>query len=152
VLLAPASCGGDDEPERAESAPRAIPPDRTETVERSEPITERTEPSVETPTVTATSPEEQPGGVGDEEPARTPALFTGRDGRIRPRVVRVPPFIAIHVELHSGDGAAYELRFGKRVLGDGRSADFVGLRPGRSLVGEASSGSVRIVADAEPGP
>ncbi len=51
------------------------------------------------------SPEDEPGGAGDEEPARTLALFTGEGGRITPRTVRVPAFISIRVELRSEDGA-----------------------------------------------
>jgi hypothetical protein len=148
AFLVLGGCGGDGEgAERAQTPPRATQPDRTETGEalpRTEPMQDRT--------LTSTSPEEQPGGAGDERAARTPALFTGRGGRIRPRVVRVPPFIAIHVELRSADGGAYQLRFGDRVVRDGQRADFAGLHAGRSLVGEGSSGSVRIVADAEPGP
>ena len=58
------------------------------------------------------SPEDQPGGAGDEEPARSLALLTGEGGRITPPTVRVPAFISIRVELRSGDGREYGLRFG----------------------------------------
>lgn len=111
-----------------------------------------TEPEATTPA----SPEDRPGGAGDEVPARSQALFTGRGGSLRPRVVRVPPFIAIRGVLVSADGRAYGLRFGSRSLavGPGRrsaSATFDGLRPGRRLVGKGS-GRVVIEASAEPGP
>ena len=56
------------------------------------------------------------GRAGDEEAAQTLALFTGRDGAITPRKVRVPAFISIRVELRSGDGADYALTFGDKTI------------------------------------
>jgi len=104
------------------------------------------------------SPEDEEGGAGDEIPASAQALFTGRGGRIEPRLVRVPPFIAIRVVLRSADGASYALSGagGRVVAARARSprgtAVFDGLRPGRRLVLRGSSGSVTIEASAEPGP
>ncbi len=102
------------------------------------------------------SPEDRQGGAGDEIPASTQALFTGRAGGISPRTVRVPPFIAIRVELRSGDGASYELSGGgQTVRAAGGSAEpvvFDGLRPGRRLSLTGTGGSVVIEASAEPGP
>jgi hypothetical protein len=113
----------------------------------------------ETAPRTETSPEGMPGGAGDEEPARTLALFTGRGGRISPRVVRVPAFISVQVELRSGDGATYALRFGDTTITAGGQLNSVsttidGLRPGESVAGRATGGGtdVRISATAEPGP
>ena len=88
------------------------------------------------------------------------AAFTAAGGRIRPRVVRVPPFLAIRVELRSRDGRDYALRFGSRTIAVGparRVVDgrFPGLRPGRALVGEPVTGTrenVRVEAGGEPGP
>ena len=103
-----------------------------------------------------TSPEDGPGGAGDEQAARAQAMLTGRGGRIGPGLVQVPPFIAIRVELRSRDGRAYRLRFGRRqvAVGARRRSDshtFDGLRPGRRLVG-TGTGRVVIEAAAEPGP
>jgi hypothetical protein len=102
------------------------------------------------------APEERPGGAGDEIPASTQALFTGRAGRITPRIVRVPPFIAVRVQLRSADGAAYELSGGGETLrAAGRPARpvvFDGLRPGRRLSLKGTGGRVIIEASAEPGP
>lgn len=102
------------------------------------------------------APEDRPGGAGDEIPASTQALFTGRAGRISPRIVRVPPFIAVRVELRSGDGATYELSgAGKTLRAAGGPAEpvvFDGLRPGKRLVLTGSGGRVIIEASAEPGP
>ena len=108
---------------------------------------------------TETTPEDQPGGAGDEEPARTLALFTAKDGRITPRVVRVPAFISIQVELRSPDGQKYGLRFGDVTITAGGGLNSVsttidGLRPGKAIVGTpvGQGNRVRIEATAEPGP
>jgi len=85
-------------------------------------------------------------------------MFTGRGGRITPRVVRVPPFLAIAIELRSADGREYALRFdGFTVRADKRGQGMPersGLRPGERLVGKPVGGgsSVVIEASAEPGP
>lgn len=107
----------------------------------------------------AESPEDMPGGAGDEEPARTLALFTGRAGRISPRLVRVPAFISVRIELRSADGAAYALRFGNKTIAAGdklqsASTTIDGLRPGQAITGRptAAGNPVRISATAEPGP
>jgi hypothetical protein len=148
-------CGGDDEP--ADSG--AKPPARSDTTteKRSTPVA----PPPKTDTaVPKTSPEDtQTGGAGDEEPARSQALLTGRGGRIAPRVVRVAPYISIRIELRSADGRSYELRFGRRRIRAGGqvasgSVLFPGLRPGKALVGRpvGPGNGVRIEANAEPGP
>jgi hypothetical protein len=131
LALAVAGCGGDDE----------------------EPVATATAPAPRT------SPEDQPGGAGDEEAARTLALFTGEAGRITPRVVRAPAYISIRVELRSGDGREYGLTFegeGIRVGGGlgSVSTTIDALRPGEAVVGtpEGASNRVRIEATAEPGP
>jgi hypothetical protein len=165
LMLAFSGCGGDDEQERADTAtetqPEEAPP--APTVTESEPQPEETQPELE-PTETVepppeTAPEKAPGGAGDELPARSLALFTGEGGRITPRVVRVPAFISIRVELRSADGRIYGLRFGGesiKVSGGLASVSTTldGLRPGAALVGRptGAEGRVRIEATAEPGP
>ncbi len=90
-------------------------------------------------------------------PASSQALITGRGGRLSPRTVRVPPFIAIRVELRSADGGTYQLSArGKTVRADrdvsSASTTFAGLRTGRRLVLDGPSGKVVVEASAEPGP
>jgi hypothetical protein len=103
------------------------------------------------------SPESQQGGAGDEVPASSQALLTGRNGRITPRLVRVPPYIAIRVELRSADGERYRLAANGRAVEAGgqlssASAVYDGLRPGDRLVLTGPSGRVVVEASAEPGP
>jgi hypothetical protein len=149
-------CGGDKEP----SDTAAKPPPKTDTSTHESSTPTGTAPKTETSAPrTTTSPEQQTGGAGDENPARSQALLTGRGGRISPRVVRVPPFISIRIELHSADGRTYTLRFGRRLIRAGgqissASTTFPGLRPGKVLVGRpvGAGNRVRIEANAEPGP
>jgi hypothetical protein len=158
LLMAISGCGGDDEePSSAPSTGPGTSSPKIGTVES--PTTTAGEPEIETETTPAETPEDQPGGAGDEEPARTLALFTARDGRITPRVVRVPAFISIEVQLRSADGAEYKLRFGDVTITAGGGLSSVsttidGLRPGKAIVGtpEGPGNSVRIEATAEPGP
>jgi hypothetical protein len=176
LVLALAGCGGDDEesaatteappPPTAEPAPTATEETEAATGETEaeqpepEPEPPETEPEPEPPeTEPPVSPEDQPGGAGDEEPARSLALFTGEGGRITPRTVRVPAFISIRVELRSGDGREYGLAFGSdtiRVSGGLSSASTTidGLRPTEAIVGTPTGpgNRVRIEATAEPGP
>lgn len=164
LSVAVSGCGGDDE--EASTTPTTTAPAETATTESTPTETTEQPPETETETETeaereteAESPEDMPGGAGDEEPARTLALFTGRAGRISPRVVRVPAFISVRIELRSADGAAYALRFGNKTIAAGdklqsASTTIDGLRPGQAITGRptAAGNPVRISATAEPGP
>jgi hypothetical protein len=139
LLLALAGCGGEDEEPAA--------------------TTEAPPPPTAEPAPTETGTEDQPGGAGDEEPARTLALFTGEDGRITPRRVRVPAYISIRVELRAEDGREYGLRFqGANLSVSGGlssvSTTIDGLRPAEVAVGTPTGpgNNVTIEATAEPGP
>jgi hypothetical protein len=161
LALAVSGCDGDDEEPASTGSTTAITDTaggETETASRTD--TERESPEAETETAPAqTGPEDQPGGAGDEEPARTLALFSADGGRITPRVVRVPAFISIQVELRSKDGRKYGLRFGDVTITAGGGLSSVstridGLRPGKAITGEptGAGNAVRIEATAEPGP
>jgi hypothetical protein len=149
LVLAAAGCSGDDE----ESAATSTAPKPAPTATAPEQAPAPTEPAPQT------SPEDQPGGAGDEEAARTLALFTGEGGRITPAVVRVPAYISIRVELRSGDGRRYGLTFEGETISVGGALGSVSttidaLRPGKAVVGmpQGASNRVRIEATAEPGP
>jgi hypothetical protein len=156
VALAIGACGGDEETGTDTAARQQTEP-RTEA---EEPRATVTAPGPEPQeTIPRESPEDQPGGAGDEVPARSLAMFTARGGRITPRLVRVPPFIAIRAELRSADGRPYALTFGRRTIRVGpqvSSASTVldGLRPGEAYTGRAEGAENRVLirADAEPGP
>jgi hypothetical protein len=162
LLLLVAGCADDDDDaDTTPSAPVATETAETETTPEVETETEvETEPEVETEIETETSPEDQPGGAGDEEPARSLALFTAQNGRVTPRVVRVPAFISVRVELRARDGGPYTLTIdGRRIEAGGQlssaSLSLDGLRPGAAYVGTLggnASGRVRVEATAEPGP
>jgi hypothetical protein len=162
LALAFAACGGDDEDE-----PSAGATTTEQTVEQTtDSQTTTTEVDPETETLPndgdgngVETGEDQQGGAGDETPAETLALFTGENGKITPRVVRVPAFISVRVELRSGDGASYSLAFGDKKIQvpaelSSASTTIDGLRPGEKLVGTptGASGTVTIEATAEPGP
>ena len=160
LAFAVSGCGGDDED--TASAPSTSAADTSSETATAEAHTETEEQAPledKTESAPAESPEDEPGGAGDEEPARTLALFTAKDGRITPRVVRVPAFISIEVQLRSADGAKYRMRFGDTTIGVGDGLGSVsttidGLRPGKAIVGtpEGTGNRVRIEATAEPGP
>ena len=152
-----AGCGGDDE-EPARGPDTAPPP----TVRA--PVT--TPPPETTLTTDEPDPDAEPRTVpreeqqGDEEPIRSEAVFTGRGGRLTPRVIRVPAFIAVRVILRSSDtGGArpYSLRIGGQRLAIDASrrvaeAELSGLLPNKTYKGKSPQGDVQIVATAEPGP
>jgi hypothetical protein len=163
--IALAGCGDDEEPagststtEQAEDTSTTDFTPTTETTERDE--TEKGDggPSGGMEAPPADGGESGAGGAGDEVPASSQALITGRDGGFHPTVVHVPPFIAIRVELVSEDGVEYELEGpgGKKVEAGGEirsaSTTFPGLRAGERLVLRGDQGRVTIEADAEPGP
>ena len=161
ALLALSGCGGDDDDEPSTTAAdtETTPTATVETPTETEPPEPEPETETSPETEPAESPEDDEGGAGDEEPARTLALLTARGGRITPRVVRVPAFISIQVELRSADGREYELDFGDITLVAGGelmsvSATFDGLRPGEAIVGRprGAGNRVRVEATAEPGP
>ena len=164
LLLLVAGCADDDDDaDTTPTAPVATETTETETAPEAETETEleqETEVETDTEVETETSPEDQPGGAGDEEPARSLALFTAQGGRVTPRVVRVPSFISVRVELRARDDGPYILEIeGQRIevggqLGSG-SVSLDGLRPGGAYVGTLSGsagGRVRVEATAEPGP
>jgi len=106
------------------------------------------------PITTTTSKEQQ---SGDEVPISTQALFTGRGGKITPRKIEVPPFIAVTVVLRSADGKSYGIEVpGHGVITNGRAQlKLAGLRAGDRYVLKttgATPAKLIIEANAEPGP
>jgi hypothetical protein len=160
-----AACGGDDEDDGATTGVGTTTEqtDTATTTETTPTVTETTETGGgeaegggATPPSTVPS-EDQEGGAGDEVPASSQALVTGNGGKLSPGTVRVPPFIAIRVQLRSADGVEYELTGGGKTIkagGEIQSAGttFDGLRTGEKLVLTGPQGKVTVIANAEPGP
>jgi len=150
------ACGGDEDDQAETTA-------TTPTIETRPPVTT---PPPETTVTNEPDPDTEPRTVppeehqGDEEPIRSEAVFTGRGGRLTPREIRVPPFIAIRVILRSPDASAeqdysLEIAGNRLAIGHARSIDEAqldGLLPNESYAGRSPQGNVRIVASAEPGP
>jgi hypothetical protein len=152
LLALAAGCGGDDEEESPEREPAARAPPAPETTsEEPEPTTAPEEEQEET----GPAPEDDPEA---EEPVRSEAVFTARNGRITPRRVEVPAYIAITVELRPKDERDYSIVFeGYRMsVGGNTEAAFLdlgGLQPGDRYTGTASTGQRLVIsATAEPGP
>jgi hypothetical protein len=163
--IALGGCGDDEEPagsaatteQNGTSTSGSTPTTETEQAEATETDDDSPSGGMEAPSKDSGG-EGGEDGAGDEVPASSQALITGRGGKLRPSVVHVPPFIAVRVELVSADGVEYELEGpgGRRVKAGGEirsaSATFTGMRAGDRLVLEGPQGSVTIEADAEPGP
>jgi hypothetical protein len=157
ALLALTGCGGGGGGGTETAAVSTPPPTPSATV--TAPAPAATAPVATATTPTQTSPEDQPGGAGDEDPISTQALFTGKGGDITPPTVRVPPFISVKVVLHSADGAEYEIEVAHHELKvDSGSptarVQLSGLRAGKRYLVNVSGApeTLAIVANAEPGP
>ena len=160
-------CGGDDEPEPvATTEPPAVStlPEMTVPETTEETTTEATTETEEQPRQRERSRERErtrERDEGDEEEARTEVRLTGRGGRVTPRRVSVPPFLAIRVILRARDGDAYFVTLGGSGVGSGGKGstelELEGLRRGRRYDGRyfvngRPTGRILIVADAEGGP
>ena len=107
-LLALAGCGGGGSKTTTAavaSAPPAttVPGFSTGTTTITIPTTTTPAPKPKPKAKKKKSPEQQPGGAGDETPIATQALFTAKGGKVTPSRVRVPPFIAVRVVLQALD-------------------------------------------------
>lgn len=159
------ACGDDDEGRvQQETSPSSTSTSTTgtdtapaKTEAETAPAKTEAEPEGSGGTGGASPGEAQEGGAGDEVAASSQALITGRGGKLSPRLIRVPPFIAIRVELRSADGGSYKLSGGGKTVSVDRdiasaSTTFDGLRTGKRLVLTGPSGRVVVEASAEPGP
>jgi hypothetical protein len=156
AALALAGCGEEDPPRASGPAPTeppssAPPPTRAPAEPPAGMATTPTEPEA------ATSPEEQKGGAGDEEPIRVPATFTFTRKGVTPPVVAVPAFLTIELAGVSKDGKPHTLNFEGTVIevpaGGRGSARIEGRKAGRyPLAVDGRPNAVTIVSGAEPGP
>jgi hypothetical protein len=126
------------------------------------PATATTAPRTATSTATPSTPAPPPastGGGGGSEPIRIPATFTLRSGRLSPRSVMVPPFLAVAISVRNLDSQArtvtiradrtYRLTAGP----GGRAARLIrGQRAGAYPVTVSGGGRATLVVGGEPGP
>jgi hypothetical protein len=146
-------------PASTTAAPKAGAPSATTTA----PTSTAPAPAPTAPTATTGVPpagEAQPGGGGDEQPARTPAAFTVDGATITPATITVAAFLAIdvavtarhtaqRVELQAPGGGVIDVSAGgtaHRLLG--------GLKPGDYALTTAAGGraTLHVVSGGAPGP
>ena len=150
VAGALAGCG-EDEP-AATSSPTPAP--TASATERATPTPEPTE----IPTATEQpGPEEQEGGVGDEEEARVPVRFTVRDDGIEPPEVGVPGFLALELIIRNDTSRPIVARLEATEPltvnpGETTRARIEGRRPGRYPIDFGDAGEAVLVTGVEPGP
>jgi hypothetical protein len=156
VVAALAGCGGDDE--QTSSATPAPPPSASPTETPSATATDTPTPTATTqPSPTATSPEDQPGGAGDEEAIRVPAEFTVRAGGISPQQVSVPAFLTIELTVHNETSKPVVVRLqgaNPMTVGAGETgrAEIEGRKKGQYVVDMGDAGQALLVTGVEPGP
>jgi hypothetical protein len=102
--------------------------------------------------------------AGDEQSARTPVVITVENGAFAnktPKLVHVPPFIAIELDAGVRDPHTYKLEILRegaaktqtKTINPGYTTiQLEGLRPGKTLTVALGARHVVVVADAAPGP
>jgi hypothetical protein len=90
---------------------------------------------------------------------RIPAAFVVRDGALDPRMITVPPFLAVELSVLSADGRSHRLVLrapSARTLavgaGERAAAQVPGLRAGRYVVELDGHAAGALVAGGEVGP
>jgi hypothetical protein len=168
AALAAAGCGGGSTGTGPAGEPTASAPDATAPPpDATQPGTTAVTPPATTQTETQTAPTDtdgtggaQAGGDGGEQQVRVPAAFlAGAGGRLTPRTITVPPFLAVELSLRSGDGRPHRLVLrttpphALRVGAGGRAAvRIAGLRAGRYPVLLDGRRAGALVAGGEVGP
>jgi len=132
------------------STPAATSPPRDATQPGTGPVTP--------PPATAPAPATEPGD-GGEQAIRVPATFVVRDGRLDPRRITVPPFLAVELSVRSDDGRAHRLVVRApgtptlSVPAGGRAAlRIAGLRPGGYPLELDGGGAGTLLVGGEAGP
>jgi hypothetical protein len=103
------------------------------------------------------SPEDEPGGAGDEEAVRVPVEFTLADGGITPNQIAVPAFLAIELIVHNktSQQAVVRLQGAEPITvaaGETARARLEGRKKGSYVVDAGAAGQAVLVTGAKPGP
>jgi hypothetical protein len=156
VALAVSGCGGDDE--QSSSAPATTAPADTTTTETEATPTEMEQEPPSTESVpTGSTPEDQPGGAGDEQETRVPIELTLDNGGITPPQVAVPGFLALELIVHNKLPVEVVVRLeGAKPIavgpGDTGRARLAGRRPGRYVIDAGVAGKAVLITGVDPGP
>lgn len=151
-MLAIGGCGDDEESgDSSVATAPVVTTDRVQTAQIPDPDTDTDE---------AGSPEDQPGGAGDEEAARSEVIIEFSKDGLSPTEVRVPPFIQVVLVIRSTDGTEYDLSYVAPSSGGGANGtteadfDIDGLRPGQEIEIEERNTNSRskVVASDDVGP
>jgi len=153
VIVAVAGCGGhgDDRPARTERTESpSLAPTATPTADRGPPTA--TAPSAPSPPLDATGPEDEPGGPGEDEVARTRVrVVIDAEGVTPPRTV-VAPFLPLRITVRNDlpRRISVTLRPARRAVAvrprSTRSFDAGGLVRGEHRLDAGSAGRALIVA------
>jgi hypothetical protein len=146
----------------ARAAPTTASPAPTETPTPTPPVARAKDapsPPPDAPTATPTSPEDAPGGAGDEEAAHVPVELTVHpDGQVTPKTVSVPAFLALELEVTNRTAAPISVSM-EDVTGEfevepgARATRRVEGKPrGRYEVRVTGGGSAVVVSGVEPEP
>jgi len=105
-----------------------------------------------TPTVAA-SPEEQPGGAGDEEAARTALLVAVGPGGVTPAALTAPAFLGLELQVRNALAGPVTVTLPGRppltvAAGGSARAALDGLRPGRYRLDAGTSGAAVLTVTA----
>jgi hypothetical protein len=159
VAAALAGCGGDDAAQTAApSTPQPAPSAATETPAATATPTESATPEATTQPLPSVSPEDQPGGAGDEAAIRVPAEFTiSEGGAMTPQQVAIPAFFTIELIVHNKTSKRVTVRWvGEKVMsvepGGKGDVEVKGRKKGSWLVDASPAGQAVVITGAKPGP
>jgi hypothetical protein len=152
-----AGCGGGDEPDQT-SAPPAAPTAATQEPTDTPTATATATPEATTQPLPSVSPEDQPGGAGDEAAIRVPAEFTiSEGGTMTPQQVAIPAFFTIELIVHNKTSKTVDVRWvGEKVMsvppGGKGDVEVKGRKKGTWLVDASPAGQAVVITGAKPGP
>jgi hypothetical protein len=154
VAAALCGCGGD---EATTSAPAPTPSPSAAPTEAPTATPTATPSPTATDAPTPESPEDQPGGAGDEQEARVPIELTVASGGITPPRVSVPGFLALELIVHNKLPVEVVVRLegaNPMTVGPGETgrARLEGRRPGRYTIDAGAAGKAVLITGVEPGP
>ena len=150
LMLFAAGCGDDEE--SGDSSVATAPVVTTDRVQTAQ--------IPGTDTSDGASPEDQPGGAGDEEVTRSQVIIEFSKDGLSPTEVRVPSFIQVELVIRSTDGTEYNLSYKAPSSGGGANGtseadfDIDGMRPGEEIeIEERNTNSrAKVVASDDVGP